>query len=162
MPRFVIDCNVAVVANGQPQASISCRIASIEFLMEVISSHIVLLDLGGDALKEYRKHLSPKGQPGVGDRFYQTMLMSHPDRVERVDIPLSEDGEYLDVPESVIEAGFDPSDRKWVALALKGDATVAVSVDSDWVEHRPTLEAAGVPIRFVCGTDRAQWFIEGA
>jgi hypothetical protein len=118
------------------------------------------MDLGGAAQEEYRTYLQPSGQPGVGDRFYQVMLASHPDRVERIELPTREDGQYEDVPQAVIDAGFDPSDRKWIALALRGAAKVATSVDTDWINHRHVLQASGVPIRFVCGVDRTPWFAD--
>jgi hypothetical protein len=69
-----------------------------------------------------------------------------------------ENGEYAALPQSLIDAGFDPSDRKFAALAKQEGATVANATDSDWLHHRTTLKDAGINIHFVCGCDRSAWF----
>ena len=102
--RFVVDTNVAVVANGVPTSqdgangrapSIACRTASIEFLQSLLRNHKILLDNKGQIQNEYRRHLKPNGQPGTGDRFYLEVLNSHPDRVERVELPVGANGQYV-------------------------------------------------------------------
>ena len=164
MSRCVVDTNVAIVANGRPDPadqrtpSISCQMASVTFLMRVHGHGIVLLDAEGAIQDEYRRHLNPRGQPGVGDRFYQDVLHSSPRLVERVNLPKRPDGEYADLPQSLIEAGFDPSDRKFAALARKEGVPVNNATDSDWIEHATALEAEGIQVENLCGCDDALWF----
>lgn len=165
MTRVVVDTNVPIVANGRPDPSkggrppsVSCRAAAIEFLIETRRSRRVLLDLSGEIQREYKKYLDPKGEPGVGDRFYLDVLMSAPVRVERIELPRTPDGSYLDFPEDPALEDFDPSDRKFAALARRGRAPVANATDTDWLHHRAALEANEISIEFVCGTGDCDWF----
>src|SRR3954451_18638777 len=113
MRRIVVDTNVPVVANGRTDASnggrppsIDCRLAAIDFLEETLATRCVLLDLAGEIQAEYRRYLSPTGQPGVGDRFYLQILMSAPARVERLELRQDAFGAYADFPETL----------RWTAL----------------------------------------------
>ncbi len=162
MTRFVVDTNVPIVANGHANhgrvPSIECRVSTIQFLNWILDTGKVLLDIEGEIQEEYRTYLNPSGQPGVGDRFYLEVLRSAPSKIERHELPRGLDGEYLDLPRPLIEAGFDRSDRKFAALAKRTTATVANATDSDWFIHRETIVAAGIGLNFICGTDRARWF----
>lgn len=164
MNHCVVDTNVPIVANGRPDPSdprppsIDCRKAAILFLRELVTSGTILVDAAGEVLAEYRRYLNPHGQPGVGDRFYQTILMSHPARVKRVDLPMREDSQYVDLPQPIIDSGFDPSDRKFAALAVKVGAPVYNATDSDWIEQGEVLAAEGVEVVHLCGCDQACWF----
>lgn len=158
MPRYVIDTNVAIVANGGDESvRISCRTSAIELLVKAVNSGTICVDSGGEIQAEYRHHLNPKGQPGVGDRFYLEVLNSHPKRVQRVDIEKLPSGEYKDLPQAVVDSGFDPSDRKFAAVARKASAPVYNAIDSDWVEKREVIEASGIIIKFVCGCNPNEW-----
>jgi hypothetical protein len=164
MIRCVVDTNVAIVANGRPNEegaqnpTIECRRASVTLLTRLVKDGQVLLDLAGEIQAEYRRHLHPSGAPGVGDRFYQEVLRSSPLIVERVYLPRRPDGEYVDVPQTVIECGFDPSDRKFVALAHRENVPVFISTDTDYVEHQVVLSASGIQVSYLCGCDPARWF----
>lgn len=157
--RHVVDTNVPVVANGRnTNASTVCRIAAIEFLEELLRRGRIVLDLGGHIQEEYERHLFPIGQPGVGDRFYQEVLLSSLNRVERVELRQDHDsGEYLDFPNDPQLQNFDPSDRKFAAASRKSGAPVANAVDSDWLNFEAALAANGINIRFICGRDRRTW-----
>jgi hypothetical protein len=162
--RAVVDTNVPIVANGRTDGdrsgipSTACRLASIDFLDSLLKSGRVLLDLSGEIQAEYGRHLKPAGQPGVGDRFYQAVLNSAPQRVERINLPKAADGTFADYPVDVELATFDPSDRKFVALSRRAKAPVAVATDSDWVESKAALARNGVKIAFLCGCDTKAWF----
>lgn len=164
MSRCVVDTNVAIVANGRsdpedPRSpSIPCRIAAVTFLSELVKNGTILLDAEGAIQAEYRPHFNPRGAPGVGDRFYQEVLHSSPRLVERVDLHKRLDGEYEDLPQSLIDAGFDPSDRKFAALACKEGVPVLNAIDSDWIEHSITLAAEGIQVDNLCGCDSNTWF----
>jgi hypothetical protein len=164
MIRCVVDTNVAIVANGRSDPedprppTVSCRMAAVEFLIELLSKGRVVLDLAGEIQTEYRRHLDPRGQPGTGDRFYQVVLHSAPHLVERVDLPRRADGEYDHLPRSLIETGFDPSDRKFAAMARQEGIPVVNATDSDWVEAAATLAAENIQVRHLCGCDKAAWF----
>jgi hypothetical protein len=162
--KYVIDTNVAVVANGNPEIgsgqlpSLKCRLASVNFLIEAVKNGKVFLDLNGDIVREYATYLNPIGAPGVGDQFYREVINSHPDRIIRIELVRLNNGEYADCPQILIESDFDPSDRKFAALAAKTSATVVNSVDSDWINHAEQLQAANIPINNLCGCDPKKWF----
>jgi hypothetical protein len=166
MSRFVVDTNVPIVANGRPDPkdnrvpSIDCRIACVTRLEKILKSGKVLLDLAGEIQDEYRTYLRPSGQPGVGDRFYQEVLNSAPKKIERVELPKRDDDEFADLPQALIDANFDPSDRKFAALAIRGQAPVVNATDSDWLNHRTMLENHGIRVEFLCGCDSSNWFSE--
>jgi hypothetical protein len=158
MCRYVIDTNVPIVANGRDETvQVDCRLAAVELLIKAVESGKVFLDSAGEIQEEYRRYLDPRGQPGVGDRFYLAVINSHPDKVARVDVRKRADGEFEDLPQAIIDAGFDTSDRKFAAVARKANARVHNAVDSDWVEKRAVIEANGIEIVFLCGCDPAQW-----
>ena len=164
MTRWAIDTNVPVVANGRHdgdrQLDPECREAAIRFLTNVCDKnkkeHIVV-DAAGEIVKEYGKKLRPSGQPGVGDRFYRAVL-SDWTLCRRVCLPKRPDGEYADLPQDVINARFDPDDRKFAALAKRERVPVVNAVDSDWLDARDVLAENGVRVKLVCGCDKARWF----
>lgn len=118
----------------------------------------LVVDLAGEIQAEYRRHLNPDGQPGVGDRFYQIVLHSAPHLVERVDLAKRADGEYASLPQSLIDAGFDPSDRKFAAMARQEDIPVYNSTDSDWIEAEAILVSEAIEVRHLCGNNMTAWF----
>jgi hypothetical protein len=164
--RCTVDTNVPIVANGRPDpsnggrtASIDCRIAAVQFLQSVMRTGLLLLDAEGEIQAEYHKHLNPRGEPGVGDRFYLAILNSAPHLVERLELPKREDGEYAHLPQALIEGTkFDPSDRKFAALAAKEGIPVINTTDTDWLHHRAILNDAGVQVEFLCGCDTTKWY----
>ena len=162
MMRRVVDTNIPIVANGRDtNASIQCRMAAIDFLNLLIQSGRIILDLGGEIQAEYHGYLNPQGQPGVGDLFYQTVLHSAPLRVERVDLPKDPvTGEFSDFPIDPALRGFDPSDRKFVAAARKGDTPIAIALDTGWIIYDSVLASNGITVEFICGRDPETWTTE--
>ena len=72
MTSFVVDTNVAIVANGRgTHADVSCQLACVERLEEVTRQWVVAVDDGGAILDEYSGHLHHSGIPGVGDAFFK-------------------------------------------------------------------------------------------
>lgn len=161
----MVDTNVPIVANGRSTPddarppTITCRVAAVEFLQELANAGRLIVDLSGEMQAEYRRHLNPTGQPGVGDRFYQIILHSAPTLVERIDLHRRADGEYAALPQRLVEVGFDPSDRKFAAMARQESVPVYNSTDSDWVEAAADLAAEGIEVRHLCGNDMTRWFV---
>lgn len=158
-PR-VIDTNVPKVANGgQPQASPGCEEACILALREVTKSGILVLDEEGLIFKEYMNQLSLRGQPGMGDQFMKWVHDNqHTEgRCTRVHLDPAErsQNQFREFPTALALQTFDPSDRKFVAVALAhgGNPPVQVAVDSGWWIHRAPLKQAGVCIDFLCPID---------
>ena len=156
--RYVIDTNVLVAANdrldGQgKEFSIDCRSKAVEFLQQ-IKSGIVLLDHGGAVRNEYEGNLRQSGQLGAGDRFY--MEFSRGQKIEEIELP-EKDGEYQDLPQEIISAGFERDDRKFAALAKKENVPVANVADANWVNHFALLWKHGICVLFVCGQKPLVW-----
>ena len=157
-----MDTNVSVVANGRnTNASIECRLAAIDFLNLLIEEGLTILDIGGAIHEEYRRYLHYNGQPGVGDRFYTTVLNSAPTRVERIELPTDPaTGEFVDFPNDPALNNFDQSDRKFAAAARRRNVPVSNATDGGWLDHNAILGANGIVVEFVCGCDRGTWFLQ--
>jgi hypothetical protein len=157
MTAFVVDVNVAIVANGRsPQADPVCVSACVDALINIHAVGKIVLDDGMRILSEYMNHLSMTGQPGMGDAFMQWVWQNQAvkSRCERVHLESNpEDLEsFLEFPADSDLQGFDPSDRKYVVVALgsRERPEVLNAVDPDWWEHRVALARIGIRLRFLC------------
>jgi hypothetical protein len=161
MKRRVVDTNVGIVANGRnTNATLACRTAALRALASIVKGGRVVVDTAGEMEDEYRTYFNPSGQPGVGDRFFQTVLADFAGKVERVDLEKRPDGSFVDFPADPDLATFDPSDRKFAAAARKTAVPILNAVDSDWLDHYAALLRNGIAVDFVCGLDVALWFAE--
>lgn len=130
-------------------------LACIEAL-EAARESGVCIDDAELIMQEYRSYLSPSGEPGVGDLFMQWLDQNQYNEsvVERVGVKLDREspGGLSGFPDREELNTFDPSDRKFVVVALKSPSRPAIlnAVDSDWSEHREGLEAEGVAVRELC------------
>ncbi len=153
---FVIDVNVGIAANGKsPQADKKCQLKCVKSLSDSRNG-IICIDNSDYILSEYRRHLSLSGQPGVGDEF---MYWIHENQdntfvCERVRITKNQkhNRTFDEFPEDDKLHGFDISDRKYVAVALKSDHDPEIlnAVDSDWKIFQNELLKWGVKILQLC------------
>lgn len=155
MTAVVIDTNVLAVANlHADHASTKCVGACIDALLALRDARVVALDEGRLILQEYRSHASVTGQPGVGDWFlrylYDNLANATLCRLVRL-TPVDGDT-FAEFPTDRALAGFDPSDRKFVAVALccQPRAEVLNATDSDWWDYRDPLQRHGLRVRFLC------------
>lgn len=146
----VVDCNVAVVANGRAtHVDRDCRIACISRLERIVEANRVALDKGGLVFEEYRGHLSFSGQPGTGDMFFRHLFNNqyNPGRVSRVKITPSDSNRgFAELPPN----SLDPADRKFLAVAVVARAPIVNATDSDWDEHADLLDSVGVAVDQLC------------
>ena len=161
MSTFVVDVNVAVVANGKsPQADARCRLACIQALLEVTENGIAI-DNGDRILGEYRRaQLSMSGQPGAGDKFMKWLHQNQCTEsvCQRVAITPDPEWGFENFPNDdslgriTDHRRFDPDDRKYVAVALasRRSPTILNAVDSDWSEYRDELLAHDVVVEELC------------
>jgi hypothetical protein len=156
MTHYVVDTNVAVVANGRDgDYNIDCRLACVEQIRSISqhARHRTILDNSGAILEEYRVYLNPHGQPGVGDEFYRFLLnfQGNSKRVLQVDLQKNpETGAYRDFPNSPSLAGFDEADKKFAAAARVGRGIVVNAVDPDWKEFAAPLREEGIKVKELC------------
>ena len=151
MTAFVVDTNVAIAANGrETHADNRCQLACVEKLESVVAQDVVAIDDGRAILAEYGTYLRPAGMPGTGDMFYKHILnfLHQSDRVRMVTVTPSEDlgRGFEELPENA----FDPSDRKFLAVAVVANAVVLNATDSDWDEHEALMDKLGVEVSQLC------------
>lgn len=158
MSAFVVDVNVAIVANGNesPQANLACMSACVSALQDIVANGMVVLDDGMRILKEYQRYLSPAGQPGLGDAFMRWVWENQcvAEKCERVALTLigGVEDKFHQFPKDANLKGFDRSDRKYVAVALTSQKNPEIlnAVDTDYWNHRIALRKNGVRLRFLC------------
>ncbi|MBZ4331379.1 hypothetical protein NR800_19760 [Corallococcus interemptor] len=157
---FVIDTNVPLTANNNEKTvSPACVQACVQEIHAVIQSGRIVLDDNWRIINEYKHKLSPTGQPGVGDRFLKWVLTHHanPARCVRVSLtPRQEDPrDFEEFPRDPALAGFDPSDRKFVAASCAHEERPPIlqATDSKWWGLRREFERCGVRVRFLCPKD---------
>lgn len=161
MAEVVVDTNVAVVANGKsPQASSDCIIQCVKRLERVMTDiDKLVLDDSWRILDEYKDNLRSAGQPGIGDAFLKWVLTNwaNSDRCDLVEINQSAADEtvFAEFPDDPDLAGFDPSDRKFIAVALAHpeNPTILQAVDSKWWDFRHALHNNAVAVEFICEDD---------
>ena len=151
MTTFVVDTNVAIVANGrETHADEQCQLDCVQKLVSLVEQEIVAIDDRGLVLDEYGNHLNYSGMPGVGDVFFKHVLDNQcQDRhVHRAPITPSEDDRrgFKELPENT----FDHSDRKFLAVAVVAEAVVLNATDSDWDEKAALMEELCVKVDQLC------------
>jgi len=160
MSHTIVDTNVPIVANGRShQASRPCVVACQQLIAEFSADRRVLvIDSGWKIIQEYKRHLNQLGQPGISDAFLRWVLtnLANPRRCEQVPITPTTDGrDFAEFPDDPALAGFDHSDRKFVALsrAHPTHPPIINAVDSDWLHYQDALAAHGVRVENLCLND---------
>jgi hypothetical protein len=150
-----MDTNVAVVANGgHDKAGPNCIRACIDMLRQIRDEQRILLDDKQLILTEYRKNLSPSGQPGPGDAFFKLLHenQSNPSYCRIVAVNFHPERELKEFPADPELDSFDRKDRKFVAVALASGTQPHIlnASDTDWWQHRQELLRHGVEVVFLC------------
>lgn len=152
----VVDTNVLVVANEESeQAGSDCVVACVRELQDISSRGLIVIDDGYRVLREYRRVIN-SSRPGVGAEFLIWIYrnQANTEVCEQVAVTQTSDDpeEFDEFRMSPKLKGFDPADRKFVAVAMasENDPVILNATDNDWWEYRETLEDAGVQIRFLC------------
>lgn len=158
MDSYIIDTNVLVVANDKhSNAGFKNVFECQRFLIDIKKDEKRLsVDSLGLIFKEYFKHASRAGQPGVGDAFakwffYNQWNDSICEQVEITPDPEEKRG-FLEFPEDESLANFDWSDRIFVSVAVSSefDAIICNASDADWWDFKEPLARVGVRIKFLC------------
>jgi len=153
----VVDTNVPIVANGKSdQAGMECEMACIDRLEVVRDQYRVVIDSLGQIMKEYRKYLSPSGQPGPGDVFYKWLWDNRTNQEVCRQVAITPsgvgDGNFAEFPQDPELAAFHHKDRKFVAVILASGehAPVINATDTDWWHFREALARHDVEVEFIC------------
>ena len=156
----VADTNVAVVANAlSEQASEDCVETCAERLEEIMRGEVKLvLDDNWQILGEYAQNLHSTGTD-VGDRFLLWVLRNwrNPERCDLIYITPADgsENEFEEFPDDPALSGFDPADRKFIAVALAHleRPPILQAVDGQWWDFRDAFRQHGVTIEFICEDD---------
>ena len=156
----VADTNVAVVANAlSEQASEDCVETCAERLEEIMRGEVKLvLDDDWQILGEYTQNLHSTGND-VGDRFLQWVLRNwrNPQRCDLIHItPVDgSENDFREFPDDPALDGFDPDDRKFIAVAVAHSEKPPIlqAVDSQWWDFRDAFRRNGVIVEFICEDD---------
>lgn len=159
LPRkCIVDTNVPVIANEalnpDSDKNADCILACVEAIEHVQNTvNCLILDAGDEIFTEYRRNLSLSGQPGAGDAFMRWVHDHRWSLPEANRVAIAKDGDsYMEFPNQDDLAKFDPSDRKFVAVANKHPChpPILQAGDSKWWNFRDILENAGITVRFLC------------
>ncbi|PZO36983.1 MAG: hypothetical protein DCF19_20070 [Pseudanabaena frigida] len=153
--HHIVDTNVLLVASKKAsQASEICELACEKHLQNLMNAGVLVIDSHWLIIKEYMHKNSQSGQPNAGDKFLKWVLLNHTntDRCEKVSITQIAENDFAEFPRSPALAKFDPSDRKFVAVALTHHAKPAIAnaVDSDWRNYELILKEHGIELDFLC------------
>jgi hypothetical protein len=155
--RCVVDTNVPLVASDRSGMSPECVHACSLRLQELMQSGCVVIDDKWLILGEYQHKLSPLGQPKIGDRFLKWILtnLANPQRCHQVTLTHLDDSDqnFAEFPAHSGLARFDPSDRKFVAVAAAcpdGPAPILQAADSKWWGWSHSLAECGIRVDFIC------------
>jgi hypothetical protein len=155
---IIVDTNVLLVASSlYPEASLECIEACNNVLMGIKEGHQKLvLDNMGLIISEYGNQLSNNGSR-VGDLFLRWLFSNQyvTDYCDQVPITPTHDhtgDSFEEFPKDARLASFDPSDRKFVAVALAhpDHPPILNATDSDWNPVSGILATHDVTVESLC------------
>lgn len=149
--NIVADTNVLIVANGRDtHADNECQLACIVAIDNIRTEGTAALDAGGLILHEYATYCHHSGRPGVGDAFFKYVFDNQyaESRVKVAVISSIDDPKrgFDELPNN----SLDPSDRKFLAVAVATPATIINATDSDWAEQRDLTDQLSVAVEQLC------------
>jgi len=160
----VVDTNVILVANGQhPGVSAACVQTCQAWLDAIMAHGRIVLDEGFAILHEYRHKTDPQAGQGAGDAFVRWALHHVHDasRCELVVLQPEPVWGFEHFPHDERLWGFDPADRKFIAVARTHPAhpLILQAADSKWVDWAPCLSEFGVVVHFLCDCEVHQFHL---
>lgn len=151
--HYVVNTNVIVVADGKSSCSASCARVCLDIAR---GKTRLVIDKGWRIIKEYQANVDYQGQPGVARAFLKWVLTNYTNRKLCVCVgitpKLSDPQDFEEFPSHPGLASFDPSDRKFVAVAAKhrSHPPIAQATDAKWWGWKDALRDAGITIHFLC------------
>ncbi len=164
MDAVIVDTNVIVIANDTDDKRADCRDHCQDRLQQIIEQNErVVVDDRWRILGEYDDNTHPNTKKGIGDLFVKRLLQNqkNPTVCTMVHITsLTGNGtDFEEFPTDNTLSGFDPDDRKFIAVALahKRDAgqvpTILLAIDRGWLRFMDALASCGVNIDLICEED---------
>lgn len=161
--KVVIDTNVLLVANGQhPDVSGDCVASCIQHLQAIQKAGVIVIDDGFRMLGEYLQKSNTSPPKGVGDVFLKWLLREagNSTRVAQVSLTETAADRFSEFPDPALERQFDPSDRKFAAVAHAHPDSPSIwqASDSKWLNWWPALQAKGITVDFLCPDDVCRFY----
>jgi hypothetical protein len=154
----IVDTNVVIAANGEDlldEEQYCCIVPCIEFLEHVTKGRCrLVLDEGYEIIREYQHKFDMNKQKGFGVAFIKWAWDNcrNTSKIVLVPITPSKDS-YTEFPQHAGLADFDPSDRKFVAVANaypnRKKPVIAQAMDSKWHKWEKALLEVGISVHFV-------------
>ncbi len=98
----------------------------------------------------------------MGDAFLKWLLQNQYDASRVCRVPITETGpdRFEEFPDPMLEAQFDPPDRKFAAVANAHPAKPRIwqATDSKWLDWWRQLWAKGILVDFLCPADVAKFY----
>ena len=157
MKPVVVDTNVLLVSEGhaEPQASAKCKAACDARLLELKTRGVVVIDHAWLLLSEYTRKIDMRKQ-SVAVAFLKWLMQGSARDARVSSVVLTPTNavktDFAEYPKHPGLADFDPSDRKFVAVAFAHQprATILNAVDTDWLAIRTPLAEVGIGLEFIC------------
>ena len=155
---FVVDTNVILVA-GERHGGVSpsCVATCARKLQAIMDSGRIALDDGYEVLREYQNKTNPHDAKGPGDAFVKWALRNHtnPTRCDMIQLDRVNGGEFAAFPQHPDLLGFDPADKKFVAIsnAHPHHPPILEAADSKWLDWAPALHSCGIAVELLCVDD---------
>ena len=161
MDAVIVDTNVIVIANDTNDKRADCRGLCQDRLEQIIEQReTVVVDNRWRIFGEYEDNTHPNTRKGIGDLFVKRLLqnLGNPEICTMVSItPLAGNGtDFEEFPADKALSGFDPDDRKFIAVALvyenvhQQKATLLQASDSQWYGFREEFIRNGLEVEFIC------------
>lgn len=162
MDAVVVDTNVILVAKGMAdQASQACVLTCTERLDRIVEgSERVVIDDNWEILGEYSDYEADSTTAArTGWGFLEWLMRNYenPEQCVKVHITPSVDGTgFEEFPTDLALSGFDPGDKKFVAVAVVYEnehhqkVPILQAVDSNWYGFREAFAQNGLTIDFIC------------
>lgn len=160
----VVDTNVLLIANNQhDDVSPECIEECVRRLQSLQARGIVVIDDDYRILGEYAQKTSTSPPKGVGDVFLKWLLRNAGNSRRVHVVPITEGAardEFEEFPDPALQSQFDPSDRKFAAVANAHPDKPPVwqGADSKWLDWWRCLQNYGVVVEFLCPADACRFY----
>lgn len=160
--EVVVDTNVLYVAEGlHEDASPACVLSCVSRLQSVMKHCTVVVDDRYRLLSEYQHKLDTRQGKGPGAVFLKWLAQNLRNISHVAQVTITETAEgFAEFPVASLQRAFDPSDRKFAAVANAHPAKPPIlqATDSKWLMWKAQLAAAGITVEFLCPDDICRFF----
>ena len=155
--KAIVDTNVLLVADRQhADISAECVIACVDRLVALKETGVVVIDDEYHLLEEYLHKIDVTRGKQAGAVFLKWLInnKTNPQHVEQVHITQTGENRFNEFPADPALKDFDPSDRKFVAVAnaypdQDKKPPIWQAADSKWLDWWPALQKHKIRVDFL-------------